>query len=108
MRETDLQTAIVELAELLGWRWIHHRPARTEQGWRTAVSGSHARGWPDLVLCRERLVVAELKGTRGQLSVEQSGWISALEAAGVEAYVWWPESWTDIETTLTRKETTIG
>ena len=82
---------------------VYQTVARTEKGWRTAVSGSHARGWPDLVLVRERLVVAELKGSRGRVSVEQREWIDALVTAGVEAYIWTPDSWPEIEATLKRQ-----
>lgn len=102
--EADLQAAVTELAEYLQWRWIHHRPARTEQGWRTAVSGSHAKGWPDLVLVRERLIVAELKGSWGRVTDEQQSWLDALRAAGVEAYLWGPKDWDQIEATLKRRE----
>lgn len=102
--EGQLQRAVTDLAELLGWRWLHHRPAVTDQGWRTAVSGSHAKGWPDLVLVRERLVLAELKGPRGKLSPEQSDWLDSLATAGVESYCWGPDDWDEIEATLTRVE----
>ena len=100
--EADHQAAVVELARLLGWRVVHFRPARTSKGWRTPVAYD-ATGFPDLVLVRDRLVVAELKGTGGRLRPEQRAWLDALRAAGVEAHLWGPDDWDDIRTTLTHR-----
>ena len=47
--ERDYQATILDAAKLTGWRTAHFRPARTKQGWRTAVGGDGA-GFPDLVL----------------------------------------------------------
>jgi hypothetical protein len=102
--EADFQSAVTDLAEVLGWRWVHQRPARTASGWRTAVSGSHAKGFPDLVLVRERVVFAELKSTVGRVAPEQAAWIDALRAAGAEAYVWTPNDWAALEAVLRRQE----
>ena len=101
MTEAEFQGALVELAEVLGWRWIHQRPAKTDKGWRTAVEGSHAKGWPDIVFCRERVVFVELKGPRGKLSDEQADWLDALRRAGAEAYCWWPDDWDQVVEVLT-------
>jgi hypothetical protein len=79
--EADLQRAVTDLAELLGYEWAHFRPARTEKGWRTPVSGPLGAGWPDLVLVRERdcrLLFLELKGERGKLSAAQVRVVTAL------------------------------
>jgi hypothetical protein len=60
----DLQRQVTDLAAILGWTWVHFRPAMTGRGWRTPVEGPLGKGWPDLVLVRERdrrLIFAELK-----------------------------------------------
>ncbi len=91
---------VLTLAKRLGWRTAHFRPARTANGWRTAVQGDGA-GFPDLVLLKgERVLVAELKVGRGKLTPEQAVWIAAFEAAGVPAYCWRPADWKDIESVL--------
>lgn len=95
MSEQALLEAVIELAHVRGWRCAHFRPARTERGWRTAVSADGA-GWPDLLLCRgPRIVAAELKAMGGRFGAEQKAWLAALDTAGVETYVWRPSSWRD-------------
>jgi hypothetical protein len=97
MTEAELQAAVIELAHLRKWRTMHQRPGLTQSGhWRTAVEGT-GKGWPDLVLCRDRLVIAELKSAKGLLSVDQQDWLHALKLAGVECHVWKPADWTSGE-----------
>jgi hypothetical protein len=99
MSEDDLQERIIEAAEANGWRVVHHRPAKTAKGWRTAVQG-HA-GFPDLVLARDGVViVAELKSRTGRPSADQKRWLAAL---GVHARLWRPADWPAIEKELRRK-----
>jgi hypothetical protein len=94
MSEADLQSAVIELARLLGWRVAHFRPAQTAQGWRTPVQAD-GKGFPDLVLVRrERLVFAELKSARGRTSLEQQGWLAALHGTAAEVYLWDSLDWT--------------
>jgi hypothetical protein len=90
----ELMDAIVDVAHLTGWRVAHFRPARTADGWRTAVQYDGA-GWPDLTLVRDRLVVVEVKGDRDRLRPEQHDWLESLAGAGVEAYVWGSVEWFD-------------
>ena len=101
MKESELQAAIVEAAHVFSWRVAHFRPARTKHGWATPVSADGA-GWPDLVLVRDRLICAEVKGDGGRLRPEQRAWLDAFYAAGVEAYVWTPKEWQsgDVESIL--------
>lgn len=58
--EAMFQIEIIELARILGWRVAHFRPAQTRHGWRTPVAAD-GKGFPDLVLVRERVIYAELK-----------------------------------------------
>ena len=101
-RERDLQDAVVELAKLLGWRVMHQRPARTLNGYRTAIQGH--TGFPDLVLLRPpRLVFAELKGPRGRVGHDQELWLNGLRVVpNVEQYLWRPMDWErgDVEQVL--------
>jgi hypothetical protein len=102
--EELLLLAVIELGHTLGWRVAHFRPAQTGKGWRTPVQAD-AKGWPDLTLLRERLVFAELKVQGRSLRAEQQAWLEALEAAGVECYVWTENDWDDgtIERLLARE-----
>jgi hypothetical protein len=95
LTERELQNAVIELAQLLKWRVAHFRPARTAQGWRTAVAGDGV-GFPDLVLVRDRLIFVELKSAKGRLSPAQQCWLADLEHdAGQEVHIWRPCHWLD-------------
>ena len=88
--EKAFQSAVRDYARLRGWRCYCVWDSRNSP-----------KGWPDLVLLRPpRLVVAELKSTRGRLTKEQRETLNMLVACGVESYAWWPESWSIIEKTL--------
>ena len=75
--ETQFADAVIELAQYNGWRVVHFRPARTDKGWRTAMTGD--RGFPDLVLARDGVVlIVELKTQDGRMGVGQAEWGTAL------------------------------
>lgn len=92
MLERDLQDAIVEMANLLGWSVFHTRPARSEKGWRTAVAYQGA-GFPDVVAVRDRVLFAEIKAGRNTLRPEQVEWKDRLILAGAEWYLWNEKDW---------------
>jgi hypothetical protein len=97
--ESAFVRQVLQLAHLFRWRAVHFRPARTARGWRTAVQGDGV-GFVDVILCRERVVFAELKTDRGRLRPEQIEWISALRVTGQEVYVWRPSMWDQIAEVL--------
>lgn len=94
MSEAQLQDSVIALARTLGWRVAHFRPARTEAGWRTAVSADGA-GFPDLVMLRaNRLLVVELKSEGGKLTPVQALWLGAFVLIqGCEQALWRPSDW---------------
>jgi hypothetical protein len=95
--EHDLQVSVIDIAKLHGYRVAHQRPARTNNGWRTAVEG-HA-GFPDLVLVRgvrngqpARLLFVELKTAKGRVSDDQKRWLEVLrEVPRIEVHIWQSE-----------------
>ena len=93
LTERQFASQVYELARLTGWRRYHT--------WRSKHSPA---GFPDEVFVRERLVVAELKTEHGKLSDSQKEWITALERAGVEVYVWRPRDLDQIAEILRRRE----
>ncbi|MBA2692327.1 MAG: VRR-NUC domain-containing protein [Rubrobacter sp.] len=101
MSERDFERQVLDLVKLIGWRAAHFRPAKTSKGWRTPVSTDGA-GFPDLVLVRgARLVFAELKSEGGKLRPEQREWLEALSRCeGVEARLWRPSDFDEIQTML--------
>lgn len=101
LSEAEFQAQLLELAHLLGWR---HNFTRRSIGkgrkWTTATS---CIGWPDLTLWserRHRLVLAELKSDTGRVTTEQQEVLASLRTAGVEAYLWRPGDWDEIERVL--------
>jgi hypothetical protein len=97
--ERHFQEQVIDLARLYGWRVAHFRPAQTAKGWRTPVSAD-GKGFPDLVLVRDRVIFAELKGELGRLTSDQRNWVGNLDRAGAEVHVWRPIDLEEIECTL--------
>ena len=98
--EAQFQKAVIELAELHGWRVFH------------APDGEHMKrlnptgvGFPDLVLAhgeRHLLMFIELKTETGKTTREQEEWLDTIEDAGIDCEVWRPSMWrTVIEPLLT-------
>jgi spermidine/putrescine-binding protein len=89
VKEKDWLAQVRQLARLHGWRVFHaYDPILTDPG------------FPDLVLVRERVIFAELKGPRGRVSERQWEWIDALMAAGAEVYIWHPDDIDEVIETL--------
>jgi hypothetical protein len=100
--EAAFQDQVIQLAHVYGWRVAHFRPAQTAKGWRTAVAAD-GKGFPDLVLVRDRLIVAELKARSGDTTPDQEAWLHATRQAGVETYVWRPDDLPSIGAVLARR-----
>lgn len=95
--EAEFTRQVIQFAQLHRWTTAHFRPAMTQSGrWVTAVQGD-GRGFPDLVLVRDRVVVAELKVGKNKPTDEQREWLRKFAAADVAAFVWRPEDWPEIE-----------
>ncbi len=94
--ESQLQSAVIKLAQTLGWLTFHARPAQAKNGrWLTPVQGDGA-GFPDCLFLRgSRIVVAELKTDRerSRVSEAQKAWLEAFPEAGAETFVWTPAAW---------------
>lgn len=105
LKGRELQKAIIEMARRLGWKVAHVPPVETTRGWRTPTLGPEGRGFPDLILVRDRVIVAEIKGDTDRLKPEQRDWLSAFRMAGIAAHVWTPESWRsgEVERILTAR-----
>lgn len=89
--EEEFRRLVVQLAETLGWACYHTHDSRKSD-----------EGFPDQVFVRERVVYAELKKTGGKLSAKQKRWLSLLNNAGEETYLWYPQDWTAIVGVLGR------
>jgi len=135
--EDGFQAQVIGLARLYQWRLIYHAPdnrpsGRTGRPQRLAAP--EGRGFPDLVLLRPpELVVAELKSDTGRIGPGQEDWIAAFAALGryvadlvevaagsdgyadgstlgdtaVDAYIWRPRDWDEVQQRLGRGRTRV-
>lgn len=89
--EAAFQRRVCDLLDRCGWSWYHTRDSR----------GSRA-GWPDLAIWRDGcFALRELKSEAGRLTAWQDATILSLRAAGVDAAVWRPAEWPEIEAWIT-------
>jgi len=97
LTEAQFQKQVTDLAERLGWSWLHIERMGNEQGrWRTPTSGPLGKGWPDLVLIRGRsLIWAELKAQGKYLTEDQMRVRMPLEALA-PYYVWRPSDFNQV------------
>jgi VRR-NUC domain len=96
MTENQLLDTVMQLAKFYHWQVTHFRPAWTESGWRTPLSGH--KGFPDLVLARRGIVlIVELKTEKGRVTKEQERW---AEAIGDQYRLWRPRDLESIKEEL--------
>lgn len=98
MSEKQLQSAVIELLHVFGFKVGHFRPALMKIGgalvYRTPVAADGA-GFFDLFASKPcRAMVIELKSQKGKLAAAQTEWQDAVEGA-LEHYVWRPSDWLD-------------
>ena len=101
--EAEWQKQVIELAHLLGWRVAHFRTAMNARGHHMTPVAADGAGFPDLILVRDRVIVAELKTRTGKTSAAQDAWLAAFTAAGISAYCWRPADTHEIIDTLRRR-----
>lgn len=109
MTGKELQAAVVDLARTLGWLVAHFASVPVKRGghviWMTPVQAD-GKGFPDLLLLRERQLFVEIKGDGDRLRPEQRRWLDAAAIAGEQAVVWTPKDWGEggpIERELARR-----
>jgi hypothetical protein len=91
----DLQKSVIDMAHLYHWSVAHFPAVETKhRGWTTAVAAD-AKGFPDLLLVRERIVAIEIKGDGDRLSDAQRNWGERMNRANAEYYVIRPKDWPD-------------
>lgn len=95
LSEAAFQKQVIGLAHLHHWRVAHFCAAPTRKGTWSTPYQADAKGWPDLVLVKDRVIYAELKTDKGRLSDHQGEWLDRLSNAGQTVFVWRP---TDLPT----------
>ncbi len=87
----QLTDTIIGMAHDLGWLVHHDRPARTVDGWRTAVQGD--AGFPDLLMIHPKtgaVLCMELKREGKQPTEPQEVWLAAFAKSPIRSGVWRP------------------
>ncbi len=93
MKGKDLQKSVIDLAHLYHWSVVHNPAVETKhRGWTTALAAD-SKGFPDLLLFRDRVVAIEIKGDGDTLKPDQLIWRDRIQRAGVEWYVVRPNDW---------------
>ena len=91
MREEEFLGIVIRTALKHGWKFYH----------APYIEGiPRVKGFPDLVIVRDRVLFRELKTVSGELSKEQEEWIRRLQNAGADAKVWRPYDMNEIEAEL--------
>lgn len=90
--EKQIQSAIVDIARLLGWRVYHTFDSRKSEA-----------GFPDLVLVRDRVIYAEVKRSGQKPRPSQVDWLNALSRAGAEVYLWTEDDYDEVAAILSRR-----
>lgn len=105
MSEAQWQKQVTNLAEALGYSYVHFRAARTQHGWRVPMSGPLGKGWPDLTIVgRGRRIHVELKSEQGKVSAEQEWVHEQIRSNGGECYVWRPSDIDEVVRVLLGKQ----
>jgi hypothetical protein len=102
--EDGFQGWLIDRAHTLHWTVAHFRAARVkgkdgDETWRTPVQAD-GKGFPDLVLVRDRVIYVECGKDGKRLSPAQVMWRDALLEAGAEWYMWTPKDRAEAEWVL--------
>ncbi len=91
------QEEVVQLFQYHHWKvahfhTIHMTRANGSKVWMTPAAAD-GKGFPDLVVVKNRVVYIELKVRSNKLGEEQEMWRDTLEGADAEWYCFWPKDW---------------
>ena len=99
--EERFEQQVIKLARLCRWRGYH---TRKSYGVVMGVSRLDAYGWPDWAFWHPQkglFMLRELKTQHGIVLPTQKQVIAELVACGVDAKVWRPSDWPEIQATFT-------
>ena len=79
---------------------VKHAKSRNWLVYYTYDSRRSAKGFPDLVLVRNKVLFRELKTDTGRLTDAQKAWGEKLKTAGADYAVWRPKALKEIFVSL--------
>lgn len=93
MMEVDWQRCVVNHAQRAGWLVYFIPDAMWRRAFKSKIPQHLGdRGFPDLILVKDRVLFRELKRNTGKLSEHQKIWREAIINAGGDYDVWRPEN----------------
>ena len=93
MKGRDLQRGVIDMAHRYGWKVAHFHAVRHAKGFHLTPVAADGKGFPDLLLLRDRALAIEIKGKGDSLTVEQQDWLRRFALAGVETLVVTEKVW---------------
>ena len=109
--EREFQGAVIDLAQLHGWRVAHFRTAMNARRQYQTPVAADGKGWPDLFLVHPdsgQTLAVECKSAKGKTTDEQDQWLDDLARCGIPAEVWRPKDWAYIVIRLDVRALTTG
>ncbi len=104
LSEADFMHQVIDLAHFFNWTVAHFRSVRVQKknGDIKYMTPVHADGlgFPDLLLVKKKVIVAELKVGNNKPSKQQQTWLLRFDNARVEAYLWYPKDMEQIKIVL--------
>lgn len=96
LRGKPLQKAIIAEAQRQGWIVAHFYAVESKnRGWVTPC-GANGKGFPDLLMVRDRVIAMEVKGDGDSMKPDQIKWQQAFSMAeGAQFVVATPAKWFD-------------
>ena len=93
------------MARRYGWKVAHFHTVQHAKGFHLTPVAADGKGFPDLLLVRDRVVAIEIKGDGDSLTIEQEDWLHRFRLAGVDTLVVTPKVWRtdEVERLLSRR-----
>jgi hypothetical protein len=105
--EEQFQQAVIQYAQLMGWRVYHTRNSKGSEPGFPDLFCVRAHFAPNGICERAECVIAELK-SGAKVTDDQRWWLAALDsiATNVRTYLWRPDDWPEINQVLGRRRVT--
>lgn len=97
LTEAQFQQQVTDLADRLGWLWLHvDKMGNPQNQWRTPTRGP-LRNFPDLMMVRKStLLFAELKAQGKAATDAQRDCLKVLGGVTPHTYIWRPSDFPQI------------
>ncbi len=101
--QANLTSEALDVLSEKAWLWKVINYAEEQRGWKVYHVYHSQRsnpGFPDLILIREKVIVMELKTSKGKPTKAQLEWLEAFRMADAGAYLFRPSDWEEVKRVL--------